>query len=117
LAATALPNNNSGIDVVRLDDGNLVLAHNPVGDNSGQRTPLRLSLSRDNGRTWPHSLDLETDEGEYSCPAVIATPRGIALTYTWKRKRIAYWHGSIEQLMDKQATKRYEEMLHSGVMP
>ena len=40
---TAMPNNNSGIDVARLASGRLVMAHNPTGKNWGARTPLRLS--------------------------------------------------------------------------
>jgi hypothetical protein len=48
---TDLPNNNSGLDVVRLGPL-LVLAMNPNAANWGQRYPLRLALSRDNGLTW-----------------------------------------------------------------
>lgn len=107
---TGLPNNNSGIDVVKLREGTLALAHNPVGISWGPRTPLIASLSSDNGHTWRSVATLE-DEGafsapagltpsdtgvrphgdvEFSYPAVIAQRSGVALTYTWKRRRIVY---------------------------
>ena len=88
--ALAIPNNNSGIDVVALEDGRLVLACNPVEGNWAARTPLSLLVSHDNGETWPDRLDVETDAGEYSYPALIATPAGVALAYTWNRRRIAF---------------------------
>jgi predicted neuraminidase len=70
---TVLPNNNSGIDVARLASGLLVLIHNPVGGNWGKRCPLRVSLSDDNGATFPRGFDLETQllpgsVGEFSYP-------------------------------------------------
>ena len=92
---TAMPNNNSGIDVARLADGSLVLACNPNSKNWGARTPLTVFLSSDNGATWPERLDLETEPGEYSYPAIIPAAGGVAVSYTWKRQRIAFWHGSI----------------------
>jgi len=94
---TVLPNNNSGLDLARLEDGTLALALNPV--RSG-RTPLSIALSFDNGLTWPRRLDVETGPGEYSYPSVIPTARGMAVTYTWRRERIAFWHGSVEQIPD-----------------
>ncbi len=94
-----LPNNNSGLDVVRTEEGLLALVCNPVPGWGRPRTPLSILLSVDNGGTWPNRLDLETAEGEYSYPAVIATPRGLAITYTWRRERIAFWHGSAEQIL------------------
>ena len=95
---TALPNNNSGLDLARLHDGTLALVYNPVAGNWAARTPLRLALSFDNGRTWPRALDIETEPGEYSYPAIIPTAVGMAITYTWRRERIACWMGSIEQV-------------------
>lgn len=84
-----LPNNNSGLDLVRLDDGALVLVCNPVATRA--RTPLSLLRSSDNGHTWPARLDLETAPGEYSYPAIVATgPQAVAVTYTWRRTRIAF---------------------------
>ncbi|MEC0141615.1 exo-alpha-sialidase, partial [Paenibacillus macerans] len=87
---TGLPNNNSGLDVARLDDGTLVLCSNPVGANWGPRTPLTLDISRDNGLTWRREAVLEDGEGEYSYPALIVHGGILYLTYTWNRENIAF---------------------------
>lgn len=89
--ALSLPNNNSGIDVIKLNDGALVLAYNPVGINWGPRTPLKLSISRDNGLTWGDDFILEEGPGEYSYPAIITHNKEILITYTFDRKSIAFW--------------------------
>jgi predicted neuraminidase len=91
---TDLPNNNSGLDLAQLPDGTLALVCNPV---PRQRTPLSILLSHDNGYTWTQRLDLETDAGEYSYPAIIAVPVGLAVSYTWRRTHIRFWMGSIER--------------------
>ncbi len=90
--ATALPNNNSGIDVAKLDDGTLVLVYNPVGINWGPRTPIVLSISYDNGITWGDSITLDEGEGEYSYPAIITKDKEIFITYTFDRRSIAFWN-------------------------
>lgn len=87
--ASPLPNNNSGIDLVRLRDGRLALACNPVEENWGARTPLSILVSHDNGESWPSRLDIETGPGEFSYPALIEDEDGLCLTYTWNRRRIA----------------------------
>jgi predicted neuraminidase len=97
LYLTDLPNNNSGLDLARLKDGMLALVCNPL---ENRRTPISVLLSSDNGRSWPRRLDLETDAGEYSYPAIISTEVGLAIIYTWKRERIAFWMGSVEQIPD-----------------
>lgn len=91
-AARALdvPNNNSGIDVARLPNGTLALACNPVGERGGARTPLSLLFSDDGGETWPDRLDLETDPGEFSYPALVPDGDGLAVAWTWNRRRIAF---------------------------
>lgn len=93
-----LPNNNSGIDLTKLANGDLVLAYNPVAGNWKPRVPLILSVSHDNGETWPESLTLEDvpAKGGYSYPAIISKGNTVYLTYTWRRERIAHWEIVIE---------------------
>lgn len=88
---TELPNNNSGIDLVKASNGNLFLVYNPVGKNWGPRTPISLSVSKDNGLTWQKLLDLDGGEGEFAYPAIIAEEDTLYITYTWKRENIRFW--------------------------
>lgn len=103
---TDLPNNNSGIDVTTLvpspgDPGHeggtpaLALVHNPVETG---RTPLVISVSYDNGLTWPDQYTLEDSPGEYSYPAIVPTADGVAFTYTDKRRSIHFGRLSLEHL-------------------
>ena len=87
---TSLPNNNSGIDLAQLDSGLLILAYNPVAKNWGDRTPLVLATSQDNGVNWETVFVLEDSAGEYSYPAIIPTEEGCAVSYTWQRKSICF---------------------------
>lgn len=89
--STGVPNNNSGIDLTTLADGTLLLVYNPVSENWGARTPLIVSSSSDDGRTWSEELVLESEPGEYSYPAIISQGNDVWITYTWNRERIAYW--------------------------
>lgn len=98
LYKTNLPNNNSGIDVVKLDDGRLLLMYNPVGKNWGARTPLTLAVSSDNGQNWKMIAHLETEPGEYSYPAIVRTSKGVAISYTWRRQRVRTWQVPLEAL-------------------
>lgn len=90
---TSLPNPNSGIDVVKLTDGTLILAYNPTTRNWGSRGKLALSISFDNGETWPKEITLEdgNQNEEFSYPAIISFSDTLAVTYTYNRKKIAYW--------------------------
>jgi predicted neuraminidase len=89
--STELPNNNSGIDVVRMESGLLALVYNPVRSTWGKRTPLVIRVSSDNGRTWLNEFVLENDPFEYSYPAIVSRGSELFITYTWKRERIAFW--------------------------
>ncbi len=86
---TTIPNPDSGVDTVNLDENQVVLVYNPV--EKGRRT-LAVALSSDGGITWQEMLTLEkSDKGEYSYPAVIRTQDGlIHVTYTWNRTRIKH---------------------------
>ena len=90
---TTLPNPNSGIDVVKLDDGTLVLIYNPDSENWGSRGTLSAAVSFDNGLTWPKKIDIETGakDDEYSYPAIVHDGDTVSVTYTWNRKKIAFW--------------------------
>lgn len=84
-----IPNNNSGLDVVRLKDGREVMIYN---DTTIGRTPLMLAVSTD-GEHFRNFATLEDAAGEYSYPAIIQAPRGdLEMTYTWQRKTIKYVH-------------------------
>lgn len=89
---TLLPNNNSGLDLVRMADGRLVLACNPVAGNWQARTPLALLVSGDNGDTWRQEAVLEEGEGEFSYPAIIAGRggEGLHVAYTADRRAIVH---------------------------
>ena len=88
---TSVPNNNSGIDLTRLEDGTILLCMNPRGGNFGERSPLSICASRDGGETFERISDLEAEKGEFSYPAITRRGKRIYLTYTYKRENIAYW--------------------------
>lgn len=93
---TSLPNNNSGIDLVKIpacgsrSAERLALVCNPVSDNWGARTPISLFISDDNGMTWQKALDLESSEGEYSYPAIIYNEGKLHITFTYQRRSVMY---------------------------
>lgn len=94
---TEMPNPNSGIDVTRLEDNTLVLIYNPDDKNWGSRGAISLAVSRDNGKTWGTTLELERlgEDDEFSYPSVISFGDTVAVTYTWQRQKIAFWMGTI----------------------
>ncbi len=87
LVETALPNPNSGIDAVTLQNGRHFLVYNHT---TRGRSPLNLAVS-DQGADWQAALVLESGPGEYSYPAIIQTTDGLVhISYTWKRLRIKH---------------------------
>jgi predicted neuraminidase len=84
-----VPNNNSGLDVVVLRDGRVVLVCNDVPNG---RTPLTLLESADGEHFKPFAT-LEASPGEYSYPALIQRRDGdLEMTYTWQRTAIKHVH-------------------------
>lgn len=82
-----VPNPNSGTDAVSLTDGRHLLAYN---HSEKERWPLTVAVSV-HGTTWTPVVTLEAQPGEYSYPAIIQAKDGMVhVTYTWKRKKIAY---------------------------
>jgi predicted neuraminidase len=103
---TELPNPNSGIDLTLTGPQStvhspqsdaLVLVYNNSTGNWGSRSPISLIMSRDNGETWVSGIDVEKGnvEDEFSYPSIIGYGDTVALTYTWKRQKIAFWEGRI----------------------
>jgi predicted neuraminidase len=111
---TSLPNNNSAVQVLRLDDGRLVMVFNDssadrdqfrwVDDGEGGvrrktlRTPLTLALSEDEGETWPYWRNLQVQDEEYrenefgySYPTLLQTRDGrLHVAYSYLRKTIKH---------------------------
>jgi predicted neuraminidase len=81
-----LPDPGAGVDVVVLKSGRWVLVNN---DTEEGRHSLALTVSEDEGRTWPRKLHLQhdaagTDAGSYSYPSIIQARDGrIHVTYTY----------------------------------
>ena len=72
----------------KLHNGHLVLVYN---DSETDRTPLCISRSIDEGRTWEKPLLLESNPGRYSYPCVTQTEDGkIHVTYTFRRYAIKH---------------------------
>jgi predicted neuraminidase len=95
-----LPNNNSGIDAARLENGDVVLVYNPVSGDWADRTPIVCSLSKDNGNTWGKELLLDHESGsEFSYPAIVTKNNEIYITYTWKRRSIVFH--KLEQILNR----------------
>jgi predicted neuraminidase len=88
-AASDLPNPDSALDALRLNDGRIVLVYNHAHRG---RENLRLAVSADAGRTWQAGPVLEATAGrEYSYPFLVEDRAGgIHLTYTWHRERIKH---------------------------
>ena len=97
MAATVLPNNNSGTDAVTLKDGRQLLVYNHVKPadslpkGKGARTPLNVAISPD-GKRWYAALVLEDSPiSQYSYPSVIQSKDGMVhIVYTWRRQKIKY---------------------------
>ena len=89
---TAMPNPNSGIDLVMLENGILVLIMNPISENWGDRAPLVLMYSADGGDTFTEFFKCEetTGDHEFSYPAITAAGNTLHITYTHEREGIVY---------------------------
>ena len=90
---TVLPNNNSGLDVVKTPDGNLYLISNPVSENWGERSPLTIQKSCDNGVSWETLITLEEEklDSEFSYPAMVYMNGSLYISYTYERLNVAFW--------------------------
>jgi len=87
LTPMGLPNPNSAIDAIVLNNGSALLVYNHATIG---RYPLDVAVSVD-GREWKRVLLLESFPGEYSYPAVIQSSDSLVhITYTWNRSHIRH---------------------------
>jgi len=94
LTTIDVPNPNSGIDAVTLQDGTQLMIYNPT--ESGKewyngRAQLAVAISTD-GKKWEQVMKLENGKKEeFSYPAVIQTSDGrVHITYTFDRKNMKH---------------------------
>ena len=88
--ATTIANPDAAIALLRLADGSLLLACNPLDANRNQ---LALLRSRDEGRNWsaPTIVEQGAADDEFSYPALLQDSAGyVHLAYTWKRQAIKH---------------------------
>ncbi len=86
--ATDLHNPNSGVDMVRLREGDLALVCNNVPKG---RTPLHVAWSPDEGASWPIIRELESISGEFSYPTMLQARDGLVhIVYTYQRETIKH---------------------------
>jgi len=67
---TEFPNPNSAIGLIKLRNGDLLLVYN---DNMNDRTPLTVSVSKDNGKTWPFKRNIAGGDNCFAYPYAIQT--------------------------------------------
>lgn len=85
-----IPNPDSGLDALTLENGHVILVCNPLEEG---RQKLTVFLSEDNGVTFPYSRDLEEieEDKEYHYPAIIQTKDNlIHVAYTYRRLNIKH---------------------------
>ncbi len=89
LSETSLPNPDSGLDMIRLQDGGYM---GVINDSYHGRGNLTIVLSRDGGKTWKPIKVLEDKPGsEYSYPSINRSASGLYhVTYTYERRRIRH---------------------------
>lgn len=74
-ADTQFPNPNSAVDLIKLKNGHLVMIYND--SFYGERMPLTMRVSADNGKTWPHARNIVNKPGDTAAyPFIIETADG-----------------------------------------
>lgn len=85
---TALPNPNSGVELLSLASGALLLVYNPAASG---REQLALATASTTHLRWSAPLLVEDGAGEYSYPFAIQTGDGtVHLLYTEQRTHIVH---------------------------
>jgi predicted neuraminidase len=70
---TRLPNPNAAVDLLKLQNGHLLLVYN---DSMHQRTPLAVAISTDNDKTYPRRRNIAEGKNSFAYPYAIQTRDG-----------------------------------------
>lgn len=125
---TTLPNNNSSVSAIKLDNGAIAIAYNANSANNpekgkvawpGLRNPVVVSVSEDAGKTWPIGRIIEHAEGfigvenktnnsQFEYPTIYQDPQGyLHLVYAYKNRMCVKYNGfSVEDIYG--AKREYE---------
>jgi predicted neuraminidase len=72
---TEFPNPNAAVDLIRLASGNLLVIYND--SFHGERMPLTVRISKDQGKTWPYVRNIVNKPGDDAAyPYVIQSTDG-----------------------------------------
>lgn len=83
-----LPNPNSGLDLIRLATGHLLMVHNP---SKTERTPLSITVSPDEGVSWSAPFHIAEGPPQLSYPSACQARNGqIHITYSDRLERITH---------------------------
>jgi predicted neuraminidase len=87
-ADTKFPNPNAAVDLIKLRNGHLVMIYND--SFFGERMPLTMRVSTDDGKTWPQARNIVNKPGdEAAYPYMIQTADGrIQGVYTSQERTV-----------------------------
>ena len=91
ITKTHFPNPGSGLEVIRLKSGNVILIYNDCIDDP--RNSLAVSMSDDDGESWQWTRHIEhvNGYGRFDYPSVIQTRDGlIHVTYSYNVETIKH---------------------------
>ncbi len=88
--STSLPNPGAGIEAIMLKSGRLAMVYNDKED--GPRDILAISISEDEGRTWPVKKNIENiPNGRFDYPSIIQAKDGsLHVTYSYNLKTVKH---------------------------
>jgi predicted neuraminidase len=102
-----VPNDGTGIEMVALQSGRVMLAFN---NTFSGRYPLSLALSDDEGKSWQHVQDLdgpcETGDCSHGYTSIAQDPAdgSVWVTFTNERKTIGWVHTNEEWMLQQNGS-------------
>ena len=107
---TEFPNPGSGVEVIRLENGNIVLIYNDCTNDP--RNTLAVSMSDDEGKTWKWTRHIErrNGKGRFDYPSIIQAKDGMLhATYSYNLQTIK--HVAFDEEWIKQRNQKNGKFL------